>query len=154
MVIENLHQLTRQCFDVENIVFDCTGDGQVNTGALIVQLWPQDARRIQQLKAAFNAEPLRAARHAWLIRRLRRFPAEHPVDKCGFADIRNTDNHDTNRLTGLPFRVPLRDFVRQHCAHGSGKFRHAGTASRVGGQHGIPLSAVIRRPQLCRLRVC
>ena len=66
---------------------------QQQTGALVVELGPQDARRVQQVNAVPHAEPLAAARHARTIRRLGRFSAQNAVDERGFAHIRDADDH-------------------------------------------------------------
>ena len=114
---EQLHQLAAERLHIQNIVLDRACARQQDAHALIVELGPQDARRVEQVDAALHAEPLAAARHARLVRRLGGLAAEDAIDKGGFAHVRDADHHHAHRLAHKAFFVPLGDLIRQQRAH-------------------------------------
>ena len=98
-----------------------------------------DARRVQQLEALIDRDPLLAARDARPVAGGGRLAPRHFIDKCGLAHVRDAQYHDAHRPADLPLGGIRLDLVAQRCAHRAGKAVDALAAAAVGLEHGHAL---------------
>ena len=96
------HEMAGQCFNIQNIVFHRAGEGKVQSYALVLELGPEDAGGIQQLKAAVDGHPLLGAGDAGTVLRLGGLAAGHLIDKGGFAHVGNAQDHHPDHTAHLP----------------------------------------------------
>ena len=140
------HEIRGQGLAVEHVAFDRVGDGQHLADLLTVEFRPEDARRVEQIQRAVDADPLAAARHARLVARRRGLPPRDLVDKRGLADVRDAQHHDPETAAALSLAFIFGKLVPEQLAHGGGKGVHAAAGARVRFEHGETLLAEIRGP--------
>ena len=150
---KQLHQLAAERLHIQDIVLDRARTGQQDAHALVVELGPQDARRVQQVDTAVHAEPLAAARHTRFVRRFGRLAPNDAVNEGGLSHVRNADHHHAHRLTHKALFVPLGDFIRQQRAHRVRKRLCACARAAVGLNDRHPLRTEMLRPCRGHLRV-
>ena len=87
----------RKLFAVQDIVRHRADQRDHEPGVLVFKFRPQKSRRIEQLHAFADADPLLPLCHARLIPGLRGSLSRKGIDKGGFTDIGNTGYHGTHR---------------------------------------------------------
>ena len=146
--------MAAQGLRIQNVVFYRAGIGQVQTHALVLELGPQDTRRVQQLQPTVDRHPLLAAGNAGAVLCLGGLAARHLIDEGGLAHVGDAqDHHPDHPARHALFGIGLQ-LVRQQFPDGSGKLRRSLAAPGVGFQDGIALGPEIRRPLLRGFRVC
>ena len=139
---------------VKNIILNRTGIGKASAGLLVVKLRPEDARRVEQEQSPVHGHPLLAARDAGTVFRLGALASGDLVDKGRFADIRNTDNHQLQRLVDKAALLIALQFLRQKLPHGRHEAVNSLSALAVGFENCIALLSKILIPRIRDALIC
>ena len=99
---EAVEQPYRQRLDIEDVVLDGAGEGEMLGDRLIVKFRPEDTRHVEQVDAIGEAHPLLAAGDARPVLHLGPLAAGHPVDKGGLAGIGDADDHHPDGAPAHP----------------------------------------------------
>ena len=141
-----LHEIAGQLLDVQHVVLDGPGEGQTLAHLRVVELGPQDTRRVQQLQRAVHRHPLLAAGDAGPVLGFCGLAAGYLIDKGGFSHVGDAQHHDPHHTSHLPLLGIGLQLVPQQLPHGGGELGGAGAALGVGLQHGIALLPEVGSP--------
>ena len=137
-----------QRFHIQYVVLDRAGIGQPAADLLIVEFRPEDARRVEQQKAAVHRDPLLATRDAGAVLRLCALAPGDLIDEGRFSHVRDADDHQLQRAAGLSLvRIALQ-LLRQHGADGGHEAVDAAAALAVRAHNGHALRLPVILPDV------